>query len=132
MFINFTLCTTSFPIDFNGCPRLHHSEIPSKIDVALCCKLRTLLTLLKLLTLFSLLTRISLLTLLSVHTPYTFLEQNGYFGLYGYIQGDFFNWPPPEFAKCWPVRNRFRKNLRVPDWPPLYDQIKSKCLRTPM
>ena len=48
------------------------------------------------------------------------------------IQGDFFNWPPPEFAKCWPVRNRFRKNLRVPDWPPLYDQKKSKCLRTPM
>ena len=34
------------------------------------------------------------------------------------IQGDFFNWPPPEFAKCWPVRNQFRKNLRVPDWPP--------------
>ena len=48
------------------------------------------------------------------------------------VQGDFFNWPPPEFAKCWPVRNRFRKNLRVPDWPPLYDQKKSKCLRTPM
>ena len=22
-----------------------------------------------------------------------------------YIQGDFFNWPPPEFAKCWPVSN---------------------------
>ena len=21
------------------------------------------------------------------------------------IQGDFFNWPPPEFAKCWPVSN---------------------------
>ena len=52
--------------------------------------------------------------------------------IYHKIQGDFFNWPPPEFAKCWPVRNRFRKNLRVPDWPPLYDQKKSKCLRTPM
>ena len=44
----------------------------------------------------------------------------------------FLTGPPPEFAKCWPVRNRFRKNLRVPDWPPLYDQKKSKCLRTPM
>ena len=22
-----------------------------------------------------------------------------------YLQGDFFNWPPPEFAKCWPVSN---------------------------
>ena len=21
------------------------------------------------------------------------------------IQGDFFNWPSPEFAKCWPVSN---------------------------
>ena len=21
------------------------------------------------------------------------------------LQGDFFNWPPPEFAKCWPVSN---------------------------
>ena len=20
-------------------------------------------------------------------------------------KGDFFNWPPPEFAKCWPVSN---------------------------
>ena len=19
------------------------------------------------------------------------------------VNGDFFNWPPPEFAKCWPV-----------------------------
>ena len=34
------------------------------------------------------------------------------------IQGGFFNWPPLEFAKCWPVSNRFRKNVRVPDWPP--------------
>ena len=23
------------------------------------------------------------------------------------VQGGFFNWPPPEFAKCWPVSNRF-------------------------
>ena len=21
------------------------------------------------------------------------------------IQGDIFNWPPPEFANCWPVSN---------------------------
>ena len=72
-----------FPIDFDGCARLHHSEIPSEMEVALCCKLRTLLTLLKLLTLFTLLTLIlllTLLTLLSLHTTYTFLEQNGYFG----------------------------------------------------
>ena len=34
------------------------------------------------------------------------------------IQGGFFNWPPLEFAKCWPVSNRFQKNVRVPDWPP--------------
>ena len=29
------------------------------------------------------------------------------FGLEGKsdIQGDFFNWPPPEFAKCWLVSN---------------------------
>ena len=34
------------------------------------------------------------------------------------IQGGFFNWPSPEFAKCWPVSNWFQKNVRVPDWPP--------------
>ena len=34
------------------------------------------------------------------------------------VQGGFFNWPPLEFAKCWPVSNRFRKNVRVPDRPP--------------
>ena len=45
--------------------------------------------------------------------------------------GCFFNWLRPEFAKCWPVRNQFRKNVRVPDWPP-YDQKKSECLRTSM
>ena len=28
------------------------------------------------------------------------------------IQGDFFNWPPLEFAKCWPGSNRFRKNAK--------------------
>merc|ERR1712004_542630 len=22
-----------------------------------------------------------------------------------FTQGDFFNWPSPEFAKCWPVSN---------------------------
>ena len=39
-----------------------------------------------------------------------------------HIQGGFFNWPPPEFAKCWLVRNRFRKNVRVPDWPPIWSE----------
>ena len=39
-----------------------------------------------------------------------------------YIQGGFFNWPPPEFAKCWPVSNWFQKNVRVPDWPPLWSE----------
>ena len=38
------------------------------------------------------------------------------------LQGDFFNWPPPEFAKCWPVSNWFQKNVRVPDWPPLWSE----------
>ena len=37
------------------------------------------------------------------------------------LQGVFFNCPPPpEFAKCWPVSNWFQKNVRVPDWPPLW------------
>ena len=31
----------------------------------------------------------------------------------------FFNWASPEFAKCLPVSNWFKKNVRVPDWPPL-------------
>ena len=31
------------------------------------------------------------------------------------IQGVFFNWASPEFAKWWPVSNRFQNN--VPDWP---------------
>ena len=35
------------------------------------------------------------------------------------IQGVFFNWASPEFAKCWPVSNWFKKNVRVSDWPPL-------------
>ena len=35
------------------------------------------------------------------------------------IQGDFFNWASPEFAKCWLESNWFQKNVRVPDWPPL-------------
>ena len=26
-----------------------------------------------------------------------------------YLQGVFFNWASPEFAKCWPVSNRFKK-----------------------
>ena len=34
------------------------------------------------------------------------------------LQGVFFNWPPFEFAKCWPASNQFRKNVRVPDCPP--------------
>ena len=38
------------------------------------------------------------------------------------IEGVFFNWPPPEFAKCWPVSNWFQKNVRVPDWPPLWSE----------
>ena len=36
-----------------------------------------------------------------------------------YLQGDFFNWASPEFAKCWPVSDLFQKNVNVPDWPPL-------------
>ena len=44
-----------------------------------------------------------------------------------YIQGVFFKWASPEFAVCWPVRNRFKKNGRVPDWPPLMIE-KSKFL----
>ena len=40
--------------------------------------------------------------------------------------GCFFNWPPPEFAKCWPVSNWFKKNVRVPDWPPLWSE--NACL----
>ena len=35
------------------------------------------------------------------------------------LQGFFFNWAFPEFAKCWPVSNQLRKNVRVLDWPPL-------------
>ena len=46
--------------------------------------------------------------------------------------GCFFNWPPREFAKCWRVSNRFRKNVIVPDCPPPHDWKKSKCLRTSM
>ena len=38
---------------------------------------------------------------------------------YNYMQGDFFNWASPEFAKCWPVSDWFQKNVKVPDWPPL-------------
>ena len=41
--------------------------------------------------------------------------------------GCFFNWPPLDFAKCWPVSKRLLKNVRVPDWP-LHDRKKSKCL----
>ena len=35
------------------------------------------------------------------------------------LQGDFFNWASPEFAKCWPVSNWFQKNIRVRYWPPI-------------
>ena len=27
----------------------------------------------------------------------------------GEVQGVFFNWPSPEFAKCWPVSDQFQK-----------------------
>ena len=27
------------------------------------------------------------------------------------IQGVFFNWASPEFAKCWPVSNQFKKKM---------------------
>ena len=40
------------------------------------------------------------------------------------LQGVFFKWASPEFAKCWPVSNRFQKNVRVPDWPPLMIEKK--------
>ena len=43
------------------------------------------------------------------------------------VQGVFFNWPPPEFAKCRPVSNIFEKYVRVQDWPPLFDWKKLKC-----
>ena len=49
-----------------------------------------------------------------------------------HVQGVFFNWAHPEFAKCRPVSNRFQKNDRVPDWPPPHDEKKTKCLRTSM
>ena len=26
-----------------------------------------------------------------------------------FVQGGFFNWPPPEFAKCRPVSNQFEE-----------------------
>ena len=44
------------------------------------------------------------------------------------IQGVFYNRPPLEFAKCWPVSNWFWKNVRVPDCPPPHDQKMSKCV----
>ena len=47
-----------------------------------------------------------------------------------HIQGDFFNWPPPEFAKCWPVSNWFQKDVRVPDWPPLMIKIRLSVWRS--
>ena len=47
------------------------------------------------------------------------------------IQGVFFNWPPPEFAKCRLVSNQFEKNVRVQDWPPLCDWKNLKCLDWP-
>ena len=55
-----------------------------------------------------------------------------YIGIGIYIQGVFFNWAHPEFAKCRPVSNQFQKNDRVPDWPPPHDEKKTKCLRTSM
>ena len=43
------------------------------------------------------------------------------------IQGDFFNWSYPDFAKCRPVNNHFQKFGRVQDWPyPMFGK-KFKC-----
>ena len=46
--------------------------------------------------------------------------------LYRYT-GWFFNWPPPEFAKCWPVSNWFQKTLESQTGPPS-DRKTPKCL----
>ena len=35
------------------------------------------------------------------------------------IQGDFFNWDSPEFAKCWSVSNWFKKTLESHTGPPM-------------
>ena len=43
--------------------------------------------------------------------------------VYGSYRVIFLTGPPPEFAKCWPVSNWFQKNVRVPDWPPLWLKI---------
>ena len=41
--------------------------------------------------------------------------------------GWFFNWPSPEFAKCWPVSNWFQKNVKSPRLaPPPNDRKKAK------
>ena len=50
------------------------------------------------------------------------------FSMRSIVQGVLFNWASLEFAKCWSVSNRFRKNVRVPDCPPPHDRKKSKCL----
>ena len=35
-----------------------------------------------------------------------------------YIQGDFFNWASPEFAKCWPEVTDLKKILKSQTAPP--------------
>ena len=35
-----------------------------------------------------------------------------------FIQGGFFNSPPPKISKCRPVTKFFKKKLEYPDWPP--------------
>ena len=39
------------------------------------------------------------------------------------IQGGFFNWPSPEFAKCWPVSKSSESQTGPPS-----DQKTPKCL----
>ena len=35
-----------------------------------------------------------------------------------------------EFAKCWQVSDRFQKNVRVPDWPPILVVMEMKIKYT--
>ena len=42
------------------------------------------------------------------------------------IQGDFFNWHPALFAKCWPVSNQFKKKHFSPRLaPPMIEKRPS-------
>ena len=47
------------------------------------------------------------------------MQENIYSRIGLKVQGGFFKWASPEFAKCCPVSNWLKKNGRVPDWPPL-------------